>query len=215
MTALHHFLVLPFSLTRTICERACPSPIPRKISCSLSSTELPLIWLILQALDKLEWIPVGCCNAGALQRWLSLAPFNLSRRRRRRMRIMFLCKKSPTPYASDVCNVDRGSHQGAGKRKWHHNLARASVPSASREAVVSGRVRGGRGIHLNLCLDVCSFRLPLWGCSTQARVDILSRRLPFQLPQPDVSPQTSAGLERRWISVAVSLPIKELQKRKS
>lgn len=59
-----------------------------QISCNFSYTEQPLIWLILRALDKREGIPVKCCNAAALRRRPSVAPFNLFRGRK----IFFLCK---------------------------------------------------------------------------------------------------------------------------
>lgn len=73
--------LFPVSLTRTICEQwsqVFHKPlISGEISCNLSYTVFPLIWLILQASDKREGIPVGCCNAVLFQRWLFLTPFNL------------------------------------------------------------------------------------------------------------------------------------------
>lgn len=74
---------LPFSLTKTSWRERSQSRVFQKplisgqISCNLSSTAHPLIWLILGALDKRERIPEGCRNAAAHWRQPSLAPFNL------------------------------------------------------------------------------------------------------------------------------------------
>lgn len=42
---------------------------------------------------------------------------------------MFLCKE--TPYASDVCNVDRGSHQGAGEEEMASRFGQSLVSFGS------------------------------------------------------------------------------------
>lgn len=80
-----------------------------QISCNFSYTEQPLIWLILQALDKREGIPVKCRNAAALQRRPSLTPFNLFQGRK----MLFLCSICP------LCLLFRWRPTpAAGNRKW-------------------------------------------------------------------------------------------------
>ncbi len=144
---------------------------------------------------------MGCCNAAAPRRQPSLAPFNLFRGRK----ILFLCEAAQLRLC-DVCYFDRARHQRAGKRKWYHDVVRASAHQG-------GNCVGKETHRLNSCLDLCGVCLPGPSCSRQGRADMFSWCLWVQQLDSDVSPQSQQALTgTRYLLLYLSPPINELPK---
>lgn len=120
----------PFLLTKTSWRGRSQSRVFQKplisgqISCNLSSTAHPLIWLILGALDKRERIPEGCRNAAAHWRQPSLAPFNLFGEGEKDTVSLW---GRPALCSCDMAYFDRARHQSAGNRKWYQDVFRAAA----------------------------------------------------------------------------------------